>query len=359
MKKVGFIAIALGVALMATESGYEVTPTIGGVFPEGNLDLKNQLSAGLRVGKYLDNDFISKVEGGVEFTSTHYNIPDGVNGSKQQALITRFFVHGIKEFEVTDNTYLYALLGVGHENIRKKARYGNNDSPYGNYGVGIRHTITDNLFLRAELRHAIKLHSGHGDNNLFATLGISYAFGEQPEESAVSTVKSSEPVKIETTVEEKPQKTVEAAEVKVVEEADSDNDGVVDNKDLCPNTPSEFSVDDKGCIRPIILKINFASNKADILDEFKPEIESIAKILKNETDYKVILEGHTDSTGSKELNEELSERRAKSVAQELLNLGIDESRITTEWFGPEKPVATNSNAEGRAKNRRIEAIFTK
>ncbi|MDR3177456.1 MAG: OmpA family protein [Campylobacteraceae bacterium] len=372
MRKAVFITIALGCVLMAAGAKYEITPTVGGVFPEGDTNLKNQLSAGLRFGQYLDNRFFSKIEGGVELTSTHYKNLEA-NASKQQALLARYFLHGIREFEVAKDTHFYALIGAGYENIRKKARYGNGDSLYANYGFGVRYEVTNNLYLRAELRHAIKFQNGNGDDNLFATLGISYALGVKPKAQIAPVVEpaakeeasvqpAAETQTAAATVETEPEAAKEAEvtkEPEAAEELDSDNDGVLDSSDLCPNTPAEFSVDSVGCIKPITLKINFAFGKFGVSEEFKSEIASIAKILNNETDYDVIIEGHTDSLGHKEFNLKLSEKRAESVAQELINLGIDADRITTEGFGDEKPIATNESAEGRAENRRIEAIFIK
>jgi OOP family OmpA-OmpF porin len=379
VKRVFFIIISLGLTLMAVEGRYEITPTISGVLPEGNTDLKKQLSVGLRVGQYFNDEFINKVESGIEFTKTYYE-DRGPGTGKRQALITRYFAHAIKEFEIIDNAYFYALAGFGYENIRKKTRYGNNDSPYGNYGVGFRYAITDSFYLRTEVRHAIKLHNGHGDNNLFATFGVSYAFKEKVKTNPLSPSVLFEAVESKAVVEEEKiyineddeqeaEKVVAAQQsetdyvpietTETAQETDSDNDGVLDDEDLCPNTPAEFNVDSVGCIKSITLKINFAPNKADISDEFKPQIESVAKILQSETDYKLILEGHTDSSGSKAANLKLSELRAKSVAQELVGLGVDKERIITEWFGSDKPVASNEDAEGRAENRRIEAIFIK
>ncbi|MDR1284974.1 MAG: OmpA family protein [Campylobacteraceae bacterium] len=376
MKRVFFIIATLGIALMAAEGRYEITPTVSGILPEGNTDLKKQLSVGLRVGQYFDNEFINKIESGVEFTSTGYE-NQGPGTGKRQALITRYFVHGIKEFEVAEDMYFYALAGVGYENIRKKARYGNNDSPYGNYGVGVRYAVTDDFYLRTEIRHAIKLHSGHGDNNLFATFGVSYALGQKEKISILPTNIQFKSTKKEAVEKDKisidiaqpkenievsenqakyvPTQTVEV-ETKALEELESDNDVIADNKSLHPNTSSKFKIDH---IQSVTLKINFTSGKADIPDSFKHHIEAVAEILKNDTDYKIIIEGHTDSIGSKESNLILSEQRAKSVAKELIDLGVNESRIVTEWFGSEKPVATNKSAEGRAENRRIEVIFVK
>jgi len=349
--------------LFAAEGRYEVTPTISGVFPEGNTDLKSELSVGLRVAKYFDDAFINKYEIGAETTRAHYK-DLGPGTGNRQAIISRFFIHGIKEFEISDKAYFYALAGLGYENIRKKARYGNNDSPYGNYGLGFKYDIAEDLSLRAELRHAIKLHSGHGDNNLFATLGVAYAIGKKPSKVVISTEVETPiydtPIQAEPTekVDDEPTETA-AVEPEVVQELDSDNDGVVDSADLCPNTPTSSKVDEVGCVKAITLHVNFTSGKSDILVNYMPQIVSVAEILKNETNYRVILEGHTDSTGSEKFNLKLSEERVKAVAGQLIRLGVDSNRITTESYGETKPLVANDTAEGRAKNRRVEANFIK
>jgi outer membrane protein OmpA-like peptidoglycan-associated protein len=64
--------------------------------------------------------------------------------------------------------------------------------------------------------------------------------------------------------------------------------------------------------------------------------------------------GHTDSTGSREINVDLSQRRAEAVQQYLVGKGIDESRLLTRGAGPDEPIADNKTKAGRAENRRIE-----
>ncbi|WP_291721855.1 OmpA family protein, partial [Bernardetia sp.] len=85
-----------------------------------------------------------------------------------------------------------------------------------------------------------------------------------------------------------------------------------------------------------------------------PEIKRLFEILKENTSLKVSIEGHTDNTGKADYNKQLSENRAKSVAEQLISLGVDKARVSYEGFGSEKPIADNFNEEGRAKNRRVE-----
>jgi outer membrane protein OmpA-like peptidoglycan-associated protein len=97
-------------------------------------------------------------------------------------------------------------------------------------------------------------------------------------------------------------------------------------------------------------------------DQLKPaaqeNVTKLAAILNKYQDTKILVEGHTDSTGKRPFNMTLSENRAKSVANSLKSQGVVENRIATAGYGPDQPVADNSTADGRAANRRVEvAIF--
>ena len=89
------------------------------------------------------------------------------------------------------------------------------------------------------------------------------------------------------------------------------------------------------------------------------QIKNVSDVLVAHPDYKVILEGHTDSTGSNAYNQKLSERRAAAVGGALKSFGVDASRITTVGYGEPKPIATNATKAGRAQNRRVDAKFRK
>jgi outer membrane protein OmpA-like peptidoglycan-associated protein len=84
----------------------------------------------------------------------------------------------------------------------------------------------------------------------------------------------------------------------------------------------------------------------------------LSTYLSNNPQTKIIIEGHTDSVGSDEYNEALSERRARAVATELESRGISADQIQTLGRGKSYPVATNSTAEGRQQNRRVEIVFS-
>jgi len=104
--------------------------------------------------------------------------------------------------------------------------------------------------------------------------------------------------------------------------------------------------------------IQFATNSAELSEASRTNLRELAETLKKYEDTNVLIEGHTDITGTREYNMTLSDRRAKSVADYLKELGVAGKRMNTEGYGPDQPVADNNTASGRQQNRRVEvAIF--
>ncbi|RNL92664.1 OmpA family protein [Sinomicrobium pectinilyticum] len=100
--------------------------------------------------------------------------------------------------------------------------------------------------------------------------------------------------------------------------------------------------------------VYFATNKYDINSESANTLNKLAGIFKEYPNTLVLVEGHTDNTGSAEYNMGLSQRRAQSVTSFLVSQGISSGRFTTKWYGEDQPKYDNSTADGRAKNRRVE-----
>lgn len=147
---------------------------------------------------------------------------------------------------------------------------------------------------------------------------------------------------------------------------DTDKDGVPDYLDKCPGTPPGVKVDAHGC--PITVldasattwtfdNINFDVGKADIQRSSYEVLDEIADALIVNPELKVVVEGHTDSTGNRALNVDLSQQRAQAVVDYLVNKGIASSRLSAIGYGPDRPIADNGTSDGRAKNRRVQ--FTK
>lgn len=100
--------------------------------------------------------------------------------------------------------------------------------------------------------------------------------------------------------------------------------------------------------------ITFATDSDRLNRHFIPVLDSVAVILKEFKDTNIDVAGFTDSTGSAQYNQELSERRAASVANYLISAGVGHSRIQSRGFSERYPVASNNSAAGREQNRRVE-----
>jgi len=101
-------------------------------------------------------------------------------------------------------------------------------------------------------------------------------------------------------------------------------------------------------------KIYFSVNKAEIKAESFPLLNQIALVLDDCQESTILVAGHTDNTGSDEINQPLSLNRAQAVVEYLISKGIIASRLSSAGYGSEQPIADNATAEGRAVNRRIE-----
>ncbi|KFE44961.1 OmpA family protein [Pseudomonas syringae] len=102
----------------------------------------------------------------------------------------------------------------------------------------------------------------------------------------------------------------------------------------------------------------FDLNKAELKSSGLTNVSQLAKFLQDNPDRKVIVEGYTDSSGSASYNQSLSERRAGSVRNALVQMGVDPARIVAQGYGKEYPVADNTSASGRAQNRRVEVTIS-
>ena len=100
--------------------------------------------------------------------------------------------------------------------------------------------------------------------------------------------------------------------------------------------------------------ITFATDQSDIKPAFYDVLNSVAIVLREFNQTLVDVNGHTDSDGSDEYNEELSSRRANSVAHYLVSQQLDSRRFSVQGFGESQPIASNASASGKAQNRRVE-----
>ena len=156
-------------------------------------------------------------------------------------------------------------------------------------------------------------------------------------------------------------------------DADEDGDGVPDSRDKCPGTPRGVQVDADGCPPPVpapvveevvvvkeevivIRDVHFQFDKATLTASDKDVLNTIATRLKQEAaSAQLSVTGHTDSVGSDAYNQKLSDRRAHSVVDYLVQSGVPRSSfVSVAGAGESQPVADNKTADGRAMNRRTE-----
>lgn len=213
---------------------------------------------------------------------------------------------------------------------------GNKDTTL-NLGAGLRHRFNDRIEWRAAARTFYGFDDGTYDVGI--DTGLVFQLGAAPAPR------------------------VEPSTAPVV--ADADGDGVPDDRDACPNTPRNYAVDERGCpimleeVARITLSVQFDFDQAVVKPEYFEDIRQVADFLVAHEDVVATVEGHTDSTGTDEYNQDLSERRAAAVRQVLIErFNVSPARISSVGYGESRPVTSNDTSEGRAQNRRVEGAMT-
>lgn len=257
--------------------------------------------------------------------------------------------------------------------------------------------ITDNWTLTAGAGTGLSDGVGTPDYRLFLSIGGYWVYGGKWNIDYRSPA-------FHGTVKECPDGTTTTSECP---ELDSDGDGVPDSVDLCPGTPPGTPVDTDGCplydddfdsnldgddlpdvnprcpdkpanydgfedkygcpVKPdqkvvvtedkimILDKVHFETAKATILPESHDILNEVADTLEENPEITLLrVEGHTDSRGRRAYNQQLSQDRADSVRDFLVERGIDADRLTAVGYGMDEPIAENETEEGRAENRRVE-----
>lgn len=267
-------------------------------------------------------------------------------------------------FSDADSWQPYLTAGIGADNHRAngaKAGWG----PMFQAGIGLQKALTEKVRFRTELVYRYDFDkdtrktyfptvSDDQFGDLLFGVGLTVALGEP----------SAPPPPAEPKVTPTPPATPSCRDL------DDDNDGVNNCDDKCPNTPAGTLVGPDGCPQKVVIDlrgVNFkfdrpGPNEKNIAPTLmEPSAESLAILdqaidtLKRYPDVRVEVDGHTDSVGTDEYNQRLSERRAKIVYDYLTSHGIPASRLDgPKGFGESRPIDTNDTKEGRQRNRRTE-----
>jgi OOP family OmpA-OmpF porin len=240
-----------------------------------------------------------------------------------------------------DSWSVYGRLGAAHLRNETSPSVDRENAIELGYGLGLRWNMSEKWFSRLEYR-------GYGEEVSAVFLTAAYKFG------------TSDSAPAEEVVVEEP------AAVEEVVDGDSDADGIADSMDKCPDSAEGAKIDKSGCPvatfeekKEVLAKIdlrdvNFKSNSQELTADSQASLEAAVVALKANDSIKLEVQAYSDSGGADAYNLALSKKRAASVKQYLMDNGVDASRLTAKGYGEANPIADNSTAAGRAKNRRVE-----
>ncbi len=354
------IALALGgvgAAQAADFSNWYIAPRVGAVIPDGDRDTSSSLLMGLGIGWWVNPNLSVDIE--YTLNNADYKHKSARWGHEWESVglgATGRWYFG----EAGAGWRPYIVGGFGalrHQAYSGFIKQGGWD-PMVTVGGGLQYSLSDRAAFRGELaarydrdNNSIPHHTGFVD--ALVSVGLTYSFG---------AAEAAPPPKKEEKVTPPPQPSCR--------DLDDDKDGVNNCDDRCPNTPAGTIVGPDGCPQKVVIDlrgVNFKFDRPSIGEKNiepslrEPTAESLAILdqavdtLKRYPDVHVEVAGHTDSIGTDEYNQKLSERRARIVYDYLTSHGISASRLDgPKGYGESHPIDTNNTAEGRARNRRTE-----
>jgi outer membrane protein OmpA-like peptidoglycan-associated protein len=243
--------------------------------------------------------------------------------------------------DLNQKTTPYAIVGTEFTRID-----GENDrvthSTWGAHaGAGIRHMIGAKVAIRAEGRVQLSHYNEvpmdqHTVYSPMGTLGLSYFTRGRtaPEVVIVAAPASPQPFRIDTFYSVRVD-TVRDVRVETV------------YRDV-PSAPSSSSSDQ------VVLRVQFRTGGAELLPGSRTVLNTVAAAIKETPDSRWQVEGHTDGVGSDAANKKLSQARAQAVVDYLVSRGVQSGALSAVGYGEERQVFSNSTAEGRAENRRVQ-----
>ena len=416
MKKLLLIpALLAGSLAMASQYDYEITPVIGYNINENNLDLNNHTMFGLeaqfnKFGKNIHPELSVLISEGDYDTSG------------RAADLFRISLNGVYEYENLGFFTPLTKAGLGYRNLDNNEDNTRN-TMFLDAGIGAKISITKHIALKLEAIYMLDNNKNRWDSSISALAGINIAFGDSTpkpapvldsdndgvNDSLDNCLSTPAGVKVDSdgckvdgdddndgvknSIDTCPTtpvgtevdtngcqvdgdddndgiknsvdlclSTPTGAKVEsngCQADGDSDADGIKDSIDKCPNTKANYVVTADGCVKEIDLHINFKTGSWDVDEQSKDNIANFANFLNAAPSYTAEIIGYTDSVGSSSKNQKLSLKRATIVKDMIKDNGVADNRLKATGMGEENPIADNASDEGRAQNRRIEAILSK
>ena len=247
----------------------------------------------------------------------------------------------------------YTGAAIGHQEIE------DNEDTLGAFELGLQRGLGKRLILDLGARPAYSFDNERWDGQVYAAVNL--VIGARADSKGSSAEVIERDIKQGSPAEED---IARLAASELAAQFDSDGDGVADAMDNCPDTKPGVKVDESGC--NVVMKediretlyVQFTTGGSTVAEASIGEIGRVAQRMVEFPDAQLVLEGHTDSSGSADLNRRLSQQRAEAVKQILTSrFNIDATRIEAVGRGEDAPAFSNETAEGRAKNRRVEAVL--
>ncbi len=237
----------------------------------------------------------------------------------------------------------YARLGYGM--LQNKATdifsYEQNNSTHLLVGAGVEYFTRKGLGIRVEgISFDSDVRYGQGS--------LVYRFGRTNETRIIETVEAPKPTPVAPVAV-----PIVAAALPV---GDDDNDSINNDLDQCPQTAPGVAVSSDGCalFSGVIEGVQFKSGSDELTHESTNILNGVIQTLRKYPRLALDISAHTDSQGDEVYNQDLSERRARSVKHYFESNDISPSRLTAAAYGETQPIANNATAEGRFTNRRVE-----
>lgn len=310
------------------KGGVTITPMIGRIDLDDGRNMGNSSLTGLGIGYRFSDPYNAEF---VYLTGDAESNAGVANGD-----IRHFRLDMLYDIGDSGNWSPYLSLGAASTEFGTVTNVTDEEGAL-SMGLGTRYNFSDTIALRGDLRYL----RGVGDSkgaDVVLGLGLQFFMGKQKK-----------PVKAEPTPVAAAKSEPQVQEVSFSE--------------LCAQAGGE--VDNGKCIKKslsqerVTLDVKFATNSDQILSDYLSEVEKLANFMNQYPSSKAVVEGHTDSRGSDDYNQNLSQRRVNEVVRLLsTNYGISAERLTAIGYGETQPVASNDTSENRAKNRRVVAAIT-
>lgn len=321
-----------------------LTPQVGGILVDEDRPVQDgDWLYGLAVGKHLSQGL------SMELSLTGSQIGGGAARGDLSLWSGSLDLLGVMNRAGRVSPYVSAGLG-GVRNDRESASSASDFMAQAGVGLFVKLWESPDGARTFSLRPDIKARwndagaEGHL-RDYIGTLGFQWSFGAPTARPVAATPPPPAPAPVAATPPPPPPPP-----------ADSDRDGVTDDIDKCPGTPAGVAVDAQGCPLKgsITLEgVTFELNSAQLTADSRTVLNDVAQDLKKFPRLRIELQGHTDSSGPDAYNLSLSQKRADSVREHLVEQGVPPAQLVAKGYGESQPIDSNTSNEGRARNRRV------